>query len=114
MLPTGEFQQTSYADPQPLASIQLDDVLTDLDRGSDGKAVFWVKGKREKISVVFGPRYPVAVVFTPPDKEAVCLEPMAAVTNAFNLAKRGLYKDLQSIPAGGQWKESFWIIPEGF
>jgi aldose 1-epimerase len=114
MVPTGRLKKADYADPQPLSAVQLDDVLTDLDRGSDGRAVFWVKGKREMISVAFGPRYPVAVVFTPPEKEAVCLEPMAAITNAFNLFHRGLYKDLQSIPPGGRWKESFWIMPEGF
>jgi aldose 1-epimerase len=39
---------------------------------------------------------------------------MTIVTNAFNLAHRGLYRELQSIPPGGEWKESFWITPEGF
>jgi aldose 1-epimerase len=111
---TGEMKKTEYADPQPLGTVLLDDVLTDLEREPDGRAVFWVKGKREKISVAFGPKYPVAVAFMPPGKEAVCLEPMAAITNAFNLAQRGLYKRLQSIPPGGEWKESFWITPEGF
>ncbi len=114
MMPTGQLQTAEYADPQPLAAKPLDDVLTDLQRGRDGRAIFWVQGKREKISVTFGPKFPVAVVFTPPDKEAVCVEPMAAVTNAFNLAHRGVYKGLQSVPPGGEWKESFWIAPEGF
>jgi aldose 1-epimerase len=44
----------------------------------------------------------------------ICIEPMAAVTNALNLAQRGVYKELQSIPPGGSWKESFWIKPSGF
>lgn len=114
LMPTGELRKIDYADPQPLAGRPLDDVMTDLVRGSDGRAVFWARGKREKIIVSFGPKYPVAVAFTPPDKEAVCLEPMAAVTNAFNLAHRGLYPGLQSIPPGGEWKESFWIAAEGF
>jgi aldose 1-epimerase len=113
LMPTGEFKNTDYADPQPLASRTLDDIMTDLVRGGDGKTTYWVQGKREKISVTFGPKYLVGVAFTPPDKEAVCLEPMAAITNAFNLAHRGLYKDLQSIAPGGEWKESFWIKPEG-
>jgi aldose 1-epimerase len=39
---------------------------------------------------------------------------MAALTNAFNLAHKGVYRDLQSIAPGGQWRESFWITPEGF
>jgi hypothetical protein len=31
-----------------------------------------------------------------------------------NLAHRGLYTELQSVPAGGVWQESFWIRPRGF
>ncbi len=114
LLPTGELKKAEYSDPQPLAAKPLDDIMTDLERDSDGRTTFWAKGKREKISVTFGPKYLVGVAFTPPDKEAICLEPMTAVTNAFNLAQRGLYKDLQTIPPGREWIESFWITPEGF
>ena len=34
---------------------------------------------------------------------------MAAITNAFNLAHAGVYKELQSVPPGATWKESFWL-----
>ena len=44
----------------------------------------------------------------------ICIEPMAGITNALNLAHRGVYKELQSIPPGGTWRESFWIKPSGF
>ena len=44
----------------------------------------------------------------------ICLEPMAAVTNALNLAQRGQYPELQTIPPGGTWQESFWVKPSGF
>lgn len=44
----------------------------------------------------------------------VCFEPMAGITDALNLAHKGLYKELQSIPAGGVWKESFWVRPSGY
>jgi hypothetical protein len=39
---------------------------------------------------------------------------MVGITNAFNLAHAGVYEKLQSIPPGGCWKESFWIVPEGY
>jgi len=39
---------------------------------------------------------------------------MSAVTNALNLTQKGLYKDLQSIPPRGIWRESFLITPHGF
>jgi aldose 1-epimerase len=31
-----------------------------------------------------------------------------------NLAQKGLYEDLQYIPPGQSWQESFWIKPSGF
>jgi aldose 1-epimerase len=39
---------------------------------------------------------------------------MAGITDAVNLAYRGLYKELQSIAPGGMWRESFWVKPGGF
>jgi hypothetical protein len=37
-----------------------------------------------------------------------------AVTNAFNLAHAGVFPGLQTIPPGGEWRESFGIVPGGF
>ena len=36
------------------------------------------------------------------------------ITDALNLAHRGLYKELQQIPPGQTWRESFSIRPTGF
>jgi aldose 1-epimerase len=44
----------------------------------------------------------------------ICFEPMAGITNALNLAHKGVYKELQYIQPGGTWQESFWIRPSGF
>ncbi len=44
----------------------------------------------------------------------ICFEPMAGITNALNLANRGVYKELQYIKPAGTWQESFWITPSGF
>jgi hypothetical protein len=30
------------------------------------------------------------------------------------MAPKGLYRELQSIPPGGTWQESFWVRPTGF
>jgi aldose 1-epimerase len=109
LIPTGESKPVEFADPQPLHGSQLDDVFTNLIRGADGLARFWVEGTKERLTVTYGPKYTVAVVYAPPTGEFVCFEPMAAITDAFNLAHAGVYKELQSVPAGGQWKESFWI-----
>jgi aldose 1-epimerase len=49
------------------------------------------------------------VVYAPKGQDFICFEPMAAITNAFNLAHAGLYKELQSIPPAATWTESFWL-----
>ncbi len=114
LIPTGRAEPSRAADPHVLGSGPLDDVFTDLVREPDGTAEFWVRQERAKIAVRFGPNYRVAIVFAPRDRDFLCFEPMSAVTNAFNLAHAGRYGELQSIPAGGQWRESFWITPSGF
>lgn len=50
----------------------------------------------------------------PTAKGFIAFEPMAAITNALNLAHKGVYKELQSIPPGGSWEESFWIRAKGY
>ena len=49
-----------------------------------------------------------------PSRGFIAFEPMVAITNALNLAQKGTYKDLQSIPPGGSWEESFWVRTKGY
>ena len=64
--------------------------------------------------VAFGPNYHAAVVYAPKGRDFICFEPMAGITDALNLAQRGLYKDIQYVLPGGYWKETFWVRPTGF
>jgi aldose 1-epimerase len=50
----------------------------------------------------------------PTAKGFIAFEPMVAITNAMNLSQKGVYKDLQTIPPGGSWEESFWIKTKGY
>jgi hypothetical protein len=50
----------------------------------------------------------------PVNKGFIAFEPMIAITNALNLAQQGVYKELQSVPPGGSWEESFWITTKGY
>lgn len=114
LIPTGRREAVPWADSQPLRGGALDDVFGGLMADTDEAARFWVRGDRQKITVTYGPKYRVAVVYAPQGKSFICFEPMSAVTNAFNLAHVNAYPELQSIPSGGHWSESFWITPEGF
>jgi len=49
-----------------------------------------------------------------PNRGFIAFEPMVGITDSMNLAQKGLYKELQSIPPGGTWQESFWLRPKGF
>jgi len=109
LIPTGESRAVEFGDPYLLEHGALDDVFSGLERDGDGRARFWVQGRQQRVTVAYGPKYPVAVVYAPPGQQFICFEPMAAVTNAFNLAHAGIYGDLQTVPPGGEWRESFWI-----
>jgi len=119
-IPTGETRPIEQFIPNPqlaaLKDYDLDHVFGDLVRDSSGRAVMSVKGKSQKLDVLFGSNYRAAVVYAPStqNRNFICFEPMVGITNALNLAHKGLYKELQSIPAGGTWQESFWVRPSGF
>jgi aldose 1-epimerase len=119
-IPTGETKPIEQFFPNPqqvtLGEFDLDHVFGDLVRDGTGLAVMTVKGKSQRIDVAFGPNYKAAVIYAPkgPNQDFICFEPMAGITDAMNLAHRGLYKELQTLAPGQKWQESFWVRPTGF
>ncbi len=128
-LPTGDTEPIEHRFEHPCAvplkDHDLDDVFSDLVRDDRGNATMSVWGSGQRVDVDFGANFHAAVVYAPkrspqaPDDASfrgdfVCFEPMAAITNAMNLAHRGVYDDLQYIPAGGTWQEMFRIRMSGF
>lgn len=125
-MPTGVPQpiEKFFANPAavPLAPIELDDVFSDLVRDSTGEATMSVRGRTQRLDVVFGANYRAVVIYAPKpaggqdaaSRNFVCIEPVAAIINGLNLAHKGAYKDLQSIAPGGSWRERFRIRPSGF
>lgn len=139
-IPTGETEpiEKLFPDPRavPLKDFDLDHVFGDLVRDGDGRAVMSLKGKSQRLDVLVGPNFRSVVIYAPKpaplpgspaapaggrgqnggaeDRNYICFEPMAGITDAMNLAQKGLYKELQSIPPGGVWQESFWLRPSGF
>ena len=110
VIPTGKTEPVNFPDPTPLAGRQFDDVFG----GVDSNAEFALEAEGRKVSVRFGPKFPIAIVYAPSTRDVVCFEPMTGLTDGFNLAHQGVFQGLQSIPPGQSWTESFWIRPTGF
>src|SRR5262245_43408687 len=124
-----------------LDDYNLDDVFSDLERDQQGRATMSVTGKSQRLEVVLGPNFRSVVIWAPhpenrgrgsqnlgaaapagrgaaaqstQDRTFICIEPMAGITNAINLAHKGRYSELQAVAPGGVWRESFWVRPSGF
>jgi aldose 1-epimerase len=131
-LPTGETEPADRLLPPPKVALRdysLDEVFSDLVRDADDRATMTVWGRSQRLDVVIGPRYRSVVVWAPnpsgkgrggqgdsppAERNFICFEPMAAISNALNMAHRGRYGELQTIAPGETWRESFWVKPTGF
>ncbi|PWU12579.1 MAG: hypothetical protein C5B51_00370 [Terriglobia bacterium] len=118
LIPTGEYLPMDLKNPITLQGLTLDDGFLDLERDGEGRAHFWIESGGKKVEILFGPKYPVAVVWEPAappgqTRDFVCFEPMTAITNAVNLNHEGKYPDLPMVPSQARWTESFWVRASG-
>jgi len=117
-VPTGETEPIEKIFPNPqevsLRAADLDDDFDGLIRDAQGRATMSIAGKAQRLAFLLGPKYRSVVIWAPKDREFICVEPMAGMTNAINMAEKGQYGELQTIAPGGTWQESFWIHPKGF
>jgi aldose 1-epimerase len=130
-IPTGETESVEKFFPNSeaaaLKDYNLDDVFSDLALDTQGRAHMIVKGKRQQLDIMLDRNWRAVVIWSPQpavtaaagqpgqgDPNFIAFEPMAGITDAMNLAHKGLYKELQSIPSGGSWEARFWVKPSGF
>ena len=92
----------------------IDAGLTELVRGRDGLARFWVAGATRKVEVVFGREFTTAICYAPLNGPYVCIEPQTGPTNAFNLKHEGKIPSLRTLAPGKTFQESYWFIPTGY
>jgi aldose 1-epimerase len=126
-IPTGETEpiENFFTNPQAAAlkDYDLDHVFSDLVRDPQGRAHMVLRGRRQQLDVMLDANWRAIVIWSPNpaiargaqgDPNFLAFEPMAGITDAMNLAHKGLYGELQSIPSGRTWSASFWIKPSGF
>jgi len=115
MLPTGK--RLPADGPRGLArglrfgEARLDDIFTGLSY-SDG----WCRATLEDpshgrlLEVVFSEQFRNCVVYNPPHREAICIEPYTTVPDAFSLASQGVETGLNLLQPGQTWRAQVEIL----
>src|SRR5262249_31464801 len=110
-LPNGEKPPVDRARdltaPRRFGDLKLDDVLTDLstDAGADGlRECGTVQGDPKlSLRMYCSPSFRELVVFTPPHRQAFCIEPYTCTTDAINLQARGIDAGWMTLAPGQRW-----------
>ena len=86
---------------------QLDDVFTDLS-ARDGRVVCRLLDgvNQRRLSIIFDAAFAHCVVFNPPHREAICIEPYTSVPDAYTLEARGIATGLRVLAPGESFQAS--------
>ncbi len=93
--------------PRRYGDLQLDDVLTDIStsEGADGlRECGTIQGdEKASLRLYCSPAFRELVVFTPPHRQAFCVEPYTCTTDAINLQARGIEAGWLTLAPGQHW-----------
>jgi aldose 1-epimerase len=113
-LPTGDRRPLGPAQnlntPRRFGDLQLDDVLTGLSSkpGADGLRDCGVlRSGAATLRLLGSPAFRELVVFTPPHRQAFCIEPYTCTTDAVNLQARGVDAGWLTLAPGEHWTAVF-------
>ncbi len=87
--------------------LKLDDVLTDLGNGPTVQCAILDEPAGLQVTERFPAAFRELVVYTPPNRDAVCLEPYTCVTDAINPEPRGIDTGWRVLAPGGEFRT--WI-----
>jgi aldose 1-epimerase len=112
-LPTGEKERPpdplNWNRPRPIGGTQLDTVYGDLGAIHEDVGGLVLRGtighvdRPGRLELWTTTDFLELVLFTPPHRQAVCLEPYTCVTDAANLQARGIDAGWRELPVGGHW-----------
>jgi aldose 1-epimerase len=106
-LPTGVVEPLAvdFATPQPVSALTVDDVFTGLPEPEGGFRYggALIEGDT-RLSLHFSRDFRELVVFTPPHRQAIALEPYTCTTDAVNLQAEGVDAGWLVLSPGEEWK----------
>lgn len=98
-------------EPKRFTELSLDHVFTDLDLSATSPSeVLCQRGQvtqlpdRLSLQLWTSPSFRELVIFTPPHRQAICLEPYTCVTDAVHLQQEGLNAGWQVLEPGEHWQ----------
>jgi aldose 1-epimerase len=97
----GKFARFLQQSPRAIGADRFDDVL---HVAGPGPARWTIdSGQGWRLELEAGGGFRDYVIFTPPHRQALCLEPYTAVTDAINLYGRGIDAGLKLLAPGERW-----------
>jgi aldose 1-epimerase len=118
-LPTGRLTPVTEKDDLRqgifLSSRTLDDVYTDLQTQPDGRVVHELRDEiaKVKLQIEHTHEFPFVVIYTPPHRQSICIEPYTCVTNAINLSESSFSPGLwQLAPHEKRSLEIHYVVSE--
>jgi aldose 1-epimerase len=109
LLPTGRKTASPLAQMlargDALASATLDNVFSGIDF-TNHRATATIEDPHSgrKLSMSFDDQFAACVVYTPPHREAVCIEPYTTIPDPFSLMARGVDAKLRTLAPGKSMK----------
>jgi aldose 1-epimerase len=108
MLPTGQQQKVAnfaeFAAGQRFGDMQFDDVFTGLTfTGNACTTSLHDPVSGLTVTQRFDRTFRECVVYMPPHREAICIEPYTCVAGAFALGEKGIDAGVRIIPPGGSF-----------
>src|SRR5262245_20976946 len=97
--------------------LKMDDLLTGLpDAPEPDGGGLYLRGtvkalaRRVRLRVLASAEFREVVVFTPPHRHAVCIEPYTCITDAINLQQQGVDSGLLVLPPGEEWSGTVELV----
>ncbi|MBD3181767.1 aldose 1-epimerase [Candidatus Poribacteria bacterium] len=114
-LPTGRILNATgkynLTDGVPFSYIKFDDILTDVVL-TDGVSRCFIDDKTAKMQMILesDPIFREIVVYTPPERRAICFEPYTCPTDAVNLHAKGIDAGLIILKPGESFNGKVRVI----